>query len=430
MNRKISISVIMALMLTVSPMVLAQQNITIIAPTSQAAEGLNLYAVAELFKDSHNLEAFERALNDPRNGINNLDLDEDGYVDYIRVVEYRSGYTRVIILQVPLGMDEFQDVATIEIEQTGYRRYNMQVRGNEIIYGYDYYIAPVYVHVYHIHRWPIITWIFSPAYRPYYSVFYYGYYPVWWTPYRPVAVHVYHTRVERSVRRTTFESTRVSRVETARRVNYKPQNSPRVEEKVRTAQVNPEPVRIPRPTQPGEQTAMEKKGIRTNDDAINKTQPRSDVARTGRPVNNDSNISNKAVNKPDRSEVMRNSDVNRDARPTTKPQVERRAPARDDAAKITRPQVESRAPARSEAERNSKPQVERRPPVRNEPEKMTKPQVERKAPVRNEAEKISKPQVERRTTTSNETKSSTKPDLVKNPTVKRDNDRSTAKERK
>ena len=39
-------------------------------------------AVAELFKDSKDLEAFEKALNDSEVGINNLDLDEDGEVDF------------------------------------------------------------------------------------------------------------------------------------------------------------------------------------------------------------------------------------------------------------------------------------------------------------------------------------------------------------
>ncbi len=62
----------------------AQEEITVVAPTSEAAEGLDLKAVSELFKDSENLEEFEKALNDPEVGINNLDLDENGEVDFIR----------------------------------------------------------------------------------------------------------------------------------------------------------------------------------------------------------------------------------------------------------------------------------------------------------------------------------------------------------
>jgi cystathionine beta-lyase family protein involved in aluminum resistance len=87
------------------------------------AEGLDLYVAAKIFKDSENLEEYEKALNDPAIGINNLDLDEDGYIDYIRIVEQVVDDTYMIMLQVPLGQNEFQDVATIEIEKTGNENY-------------------------------------------------------------------------------------------------------------------------------------------------------------------------------------------------------------------------------------------------------------------------------------------------------------------
>lgn len=123
----------------------AQEKVTIVAPTSEAAEGLDLHAVAEVFKDSPNLKEFEKTLNDPDEGINNLDLDENGEVDFIRVVEEISGDTHIIILQTLLGENEIQDVATIEIEKSG-EDYNMQVSGDEMIYGSHYYIVPgVYV---------------------------------------------------------------------------------------------------------------------------------------------------------------------------------------------------------------------------------------------------------------------------------------------
>ena len=53
--------------------ILAQTGGTAINADSDAATGLDLYAVAELFKDSENLEKFEQALNDPARGLNNLD---------------------------------------------------------------------------------------------------------------------------------------------------------------------------------------------------------------------------------------------------------------------------------------------------------------------------------------------------------------------
>jgi len=203
-------------------LVTAQEDVTIVAPASEAAEGLDLQAVSELFKDSENLEDFEKALNDPEVGINNLDLDENGKVDFIRVIEEVADGIHVIILQVPLAENEFQDVATIEVEKSGEDQYNMQVRGNEVIYGVDYYVAPASVH---IHTWPIITWIYRPIYRPYRSAFYFGFYPRWWKPYHPVTINIYRTRAVKFTNRKTFAVTKTTRVTSVTKVNYKPRSS-------------------------------------------------------------------------------------------------------------------------------------------------------------------------------------------------------------
>ena len=213
---------ILLLLLVTYCFTFAQEDVTIISPTSEAAEGLDLEAVGELFKESENLEAFEKALNDPDTGINNLDLDENGEVDFIRVVEEIAEDTHIIILQVPLGEDEFQDVATIEIEKSDEDEYNMQVHGNEDLYGPDYYLAPTGVR---IHTWPIITWIYRPVYRPYRSRYYWGFYPRWWRPYRPVTVRVYRTRTVRFRTRAGFVVTRTPRVRTVHKVKYRPRSS-------------------------------------------------------------------------------------------------------------------------------------------------------------------------------------------------------------
>jgi len=167
--------------------------------------------------------------------VNNLDLNDDGQVDFIRVVEEMSDDTHVIILQVPLGEDEFQDVATIEIEKSG-DNYNMQVHGNEIIYGVDYYVVPSYVY---IHTWPIIRWIYRPVYRPYRSIYYFGYYPRWWRPYRHVTINVYHKRIVRYRTTTVFSVTRVSRVRTVHKVHYKPRTSTIVTRRVTVKTTGP-----------------------------------------------------------------------------------------------------------------------------------------------------------------------------------------------
>jgi len=176
------------------------------------------------------MEAFEKALNDPETGINNLDLNADGDADFIRVVEQADGDARLIILQVPLAENEFQDVATIEVEKTADDEYNMQLHGNHIIYGYDYYVAPAHVH---IHAWPIISWMYGPVYRPYRSVFRIGFYPRWYRTYRPVSLTVYRTRTVRFTSRTTFSVRNTSRVRSVSKINYKPRSSTLVKKKMK-----------------------------------------------------------------------------------------------------------------------------------------------------------------------------------------------------
>ncbi|HOP22502.1 MAG TPA: hypothetical protein PK055_08155 [Gammaproteobacteria bacterium] len=200
------------------------KDVTVLSQSSEAADGLDLMAVSELFKETPNLEEFEKSLNDPNIGINNLDLDNNGYVDFIRVVEDAVEDTRIIILQAALGEDEFQDVATIEVEKSG-NDYNLQVRGNVIVYGPDYYIAPSVVR---IATWPILGWIYRPVYRPYRSTFYFGYYPRWWKPFRPVHINVYRTRTVTFTKRNTFVVTKTNRVKTVNKVTYKPSNSSKV----------------------------------------------------------------------------------------------------------------------------------------------------------------------------------------------------------
>ena len=49
-------------------------------------DNLDLYAALDLFQKSKTIEEFEASLNDESTGINNLDLDVDGNVDFIKVV--------------------------------------------------------------------------------------------------------------------------------------------------------------------------------------------------------------------------------------------------------------------------------------------------------------------------------------------------------
>ena len=67
--------------------------------TSDLSYDLDLQAVAIAFAEARTLEEFEWYLNDYSRQISNLDLNRDGYVDYLRVVEQIYSGTHLIIIQ-------------------------------------------------------------------------------------------------------------------------------------------------------------------------------------------------------------------------------------------------------------------------------------------------------------------------------------------
>lgn len=188
------------------------------AQENNHAEHLDLYAVAELFRDASSVEKFEEALNSPSNGINNLDLNNDGAIDFIRVTEQTRDDTRLIIMQTPTGDNEYQDVATIIVERDG-GDYNLQIQGDETIYGANYYVVPARRD---FSAWNVVRWLFSPGYRVYVSPYRYRTYPSYYAVRRPVAVTVYRTRVGTFAGRKNFVTARAGVVRTVNKIPYRP----------------------------------------------------------------------------------------------------------------------------------------------------------------------------------------------------------------
>jgi len=177
-----------------SSSIFGQDDVTVIVPTTEAGENLDLQAVMELFRDAETVEDFEKALNDSTNEVNNLDLNEDGTVDYIRVVEQVDGDVHILILQVPLGENEYQDVATINIEKNK-DEYILQAQGDPDLYGEDYYVEPEpEVEVQTI---TVVVVMYGVGYSPWISPWRWRVYPVWWRPWRPHPISVYRSRVVR-----------------------------------------------------------------------------------------------------------------------------------------------------------------------------------------------------------------------------------------
>ena len=165
-------------------------NATVVAQNYDISDNLDLQAVASIFGESRDLEDFERRINDPSAQISNLDLNNDNYVDYLRVVEVGESDVRVIVIQAVLGQDQFQDVATIELERQRNKTVQVQIVGNSYIYGPNYIYEPFY------YSTPMFFDMFWMAtYRPYYSPWYWGYYPTYYSYWRPMPVFRYHSHI-------------------------------------------------------------------------------------------------------------------------------------------------------------------------------------------------------------------------------------------
>ncbi|MGM9758277.1 MAG: hypothetical protein ACI3ZM_09025 [Candidatus Cryptobacteroides sp.] len=146
---------------------------------------LDLQAVAAAFAQSSSIREFEALLNNSSYIISDLDLNRDGYVDYLRVVSAMQGYNHVFVIQAALAPNVYQDVATVVAEVPSYGNYHVEVIGSTYIYGPNYVIRPVYYT-----RPVIFDHICGRDYRPWTSPWYWNHYPSYYK--RPALVHVNH----------------------------------------------------------------------------------------------------------------------------------------------------------------------------------------------------------------------------------------------
>ena len=165
----------------------ADQTVTVTATNTDISENLDLKTVATLFGQAKDLEEFEQMLNNPDSAFSNLDLNGDGNVDYLRVIETADQQRHLIVIQAVLAKDIYQDVASIFVEKDPESEsVTVQVIGDEYIYGADYIIEPVY-----IYRPLIYDWFWGPSWVCWHSPYYWDYWPTWWHPYHCIAYHLY-----------------------------------------------------------------------------------------------------------------------------------------------------------------------------------------------------------------------------------------------
>ena len=182
--------------------------------TGLEGDNLDLNGVLELFKESKDVEDFEKKLNTESNGVNNLDLNEDGEVDYIKVIDHADSNAHSLALQVPVNESESQDVAVIAMEEVEEDKVNLQVIGDSELYGEEYMIEPADEKnpsiVVNVNTWRPVRHIYGPRYVVWRSPYRWGYYPRWYRPWRRVTWAVYRPRVVR-YHRPYYRRTRVRR---------------------------------------------------------------------------------------------------------------------------------------------------------------------------------------------------------------------------
>lgn len=160
-----------------------------------ARENLDLQRIGNLLEESRNAEDFEYRLNSD-DGINNLDLNGDGYADYLSVSEYndRSDNQRGFTIFDRFGPDEIQEIARIILDRNSFDDPGARVllTGNEQIYGDGYNYETNWLDK----SLAIANWAFGNRNDDYQSPYYYENYPDNYETYRVVETPVYRTRIQ------------------------------------------------------------------------------------------------------------------------------------------------------------------------------------------------------------------------------------------
>ncbi|MFI5188586.1 MAG: hypothetical protein ACHQF0_17770, partial [Chitinophagales bacterium] len=110
--------------------------------TGLPGDNFSLQGALEMFQKSGSPEEFEKMINTPENHVNNLDLNGDGDIDYIRIIDHSKTNAHAFVLQDVVSANESQDIAVIELEKTGDTTATLQIVGDKDIYGEEVIAEP------------------------------------------------------------------------------------------------------------------------------------------------------------------------------------------------------------------------------------------------------------------------------------------------
>jgi len=153
-----------------------ENNVTI---ENNPIAGFDVNKLAQLVKTSTDPQVLEKAINDPNNHVNNLDLDKDGNIDYLKVLEPAKNQLKIV--------DDVSDsdsvtVAKINVEPTDNNTADLNIQGNPQYAGYNNY----YHSSFSFTDFLLLSYLLRP-HSYYMPMYHYGYYPSYYTRARTVS---------------------------------------------------------------------------------------------------------------------------------------------------------------------------------------------------------------------------------------------------
>lgn len=142
--------------------------------SSMTGTGFDVNKLAAVVKKSTNPQLLEQEINTPSNGITNLDLNNDGTIDYLKVVEKENNRLNVVddvdtansvnVATINITPNQQNQTAVLNVDA------NPDYAGNNYYYHSSFSLGDVLLMSYLLRPHPY-----------YYPIYHYGYYPHYYT---------------------------------------------------------------------------------------------------------------------------------------------------------------------------------------------------------------------------------------------------------
>jgi hypothetical protein len=152
-----------------------------------------------MFRKSATLKIFEDHINAINNNLTNLDLNNDGYIDFINVNDIMQNNTHTIVLSTYINEIEKRDIAAIIVERTGNETALITIKNmvemqtesskNEPTNSQGTYQTEVV----NAWLWPCVQYLFASSYQAWISPYHWALYPAKWKTATPLAYDEFYS---------------------------------------------------------------------------------------------------------------------------------------------------------------------------------------------------------------------------------------------